>query len=492
MPSPLLATDGYKFSMAEAGWPLRQETFYYSHRRGGPHYLPFDAAEMVKSLLPLPDAAEIETARKYLAESGYEMGGGFWDALLLGVEVKSIPKGTWFFDREPAFTVTGPSALVSWLEPLVLQLHYRIQIATIAKRDPDALGDLVGQVTCEEQRDIVLETLAAVGVEAPPITVDPEGYYESVRSRVEALVGITGDPSRIFEVGMRAASCMGQHRLALMACFTEGVQATSNVHLARLMGMKPVGTMGHEHVQRYGSDEVAFRAMRDRRSGASSFLLDTFSTMDSGIPAAFRLIAEDPTRRDSIRFDSGDKRSQYLYACMKAKGMGIKPRFILEDSFNDTLTAEFEKLREFTGIPAEDQLYGFGGYIVKADNDPLTRDRVAAVWKVTQSGPNATMKFGDEPGAGKESIPGKPVLFRQYDTTRGVWYGIVGQEGEFDTGLNLFSADHDEMRRVRFSPSEAAEFATAQGARPLYSPETQRLVTDLYAERDRVLAATRR
>ena len=30
----MLATDGYKLSMAEAGWPLRRETFYCSHRKG--------------------------------------------------------------------------------------------------------------------------------------------------------------------------------------------------------------------------------------------------------------------------------------------------------------------------------------------------------------------------------------------------------------------------------------------------------------------------
>ena len=35
MATSLLATDGYKFSMAEAGWPLRKETFYYTHRKGG-------------------------------------------------------------------------------------------------------------------------------------------------------------------------------------------------------------------------------------------------------------------------------------------------------------------------------------------------------------------------------------------------------------------------------------------------------------------------
>ena len=129
MAPSVLATDGYKFSMAEAGFPLRQETFYYSHRRGGPHLLPFDVEETVRALLPTATAADYET----LAEHGYGMGGAFRHALDHGqVTVRALPRGSWFFDREPVFTVSGPSALVSWLEPLVLQLHYRIQVATLA------------------------------------------------------------------------------------------------------------------------------------------------------------------------------------------------------------------------------------------------------------------------------------------------------------------------------------------------------------------------
>ena len=42
MGTSVLTTDGYKFSMAEAGWPLRREVFYYSHRHGGPQLLPLD------------------------------------------------------------------------------------------------------------------------------------------------------------------------------------------------------------------------------------------------------------------------------------------------------------------------------------------------------------------------------------------------------------------------------------------------------------------
>jgi nicotinic acid phosphoribosyltransferase len=481
MTTSLLATDGYKFSMAEAGFPLRHETFYYSHRRGGPHFLPFDVEDMVRSMLPAPTSEHYD----FLSASGYGMGGAFRAAMASGqVVIRAIPKGSWFFDREPVFTVSGPSALVSWLEPLVLQLHYRIQVATQAVLAvPGELESSVAQVTCEAQRDIVVETLESVQVLAPAVQMAPDGYYAHVLARVRELVHVVGDGQRIFEVGMRAATCREQHEITLRACLEAGVHATSNVELAQKLGMKPVGTMGHEHVQRFGSDQAAFRAMRDRYPGPTSFLLDTYSTIHSGLPTAFDLIAEDPSRGDTVRFDSGDKETQFLIATSMAKARKIRPRFILEDGFTVEMTRRFEALREFAKLPVQDVLYGYGGYIVKAPGDPLTRDRVAAVWKVTQSGPNPTMKFGDEPGAGKESIPGRPILYRDYDGSN--WFGMVAQQGEDVSGLCLTGAEPANLLRVQFSRDEARQFAQAQGARPRYSAATQALVDSLTAARRR-------
>ena len=50
--------------MAEAGWPLRTETFYYSHRKGGPQVLPVDVPAFLRSLLPRP----ADDDYRYLAE----------------------------------------------------------------------------------------------------------------------------------------------------------------------------------------------------------------------------------------------------------------------------------------------------------------------------------------------------------------------------------------------------------------------------------------
>jgi len=483
----VLETDGYKFSMAEAGFPLRTETFYYSHRKGGPHYLPFDVEEEIRKLLPGPCRGRAFREDVEFLDGTYPMGGAFFTALQEGqITIKALPKGTWFFDREPVFTVTGPSALVSWLEPLALQFHYRIQIATLAFTDPQRLAEVVKTVTSDEQKRIILETLDAIHFKSKvEITVDTASYTEHVQSRVRRLIEAVGDPTRIFEVGMRSVACPLQHFAALSAAKEAGLQATSNVYLAKQLGLTPVGTMGHEHVQRFGSDAAAFRAMRDRVAGPTSFLLDTFSTIDSGLPEAFALIAEDPSRRDFVRFDSGDKRTQFIYAVMKARGMGIRPRFILEDSFNQEMTEEFETLRKMLEVPAEDVLYGYGGYIVKAPNDPLTRDRVAAVYKLTQSGPTPTMKFGDEPGAGKESIPGQPVLYRprlgsaEYQGPT----GIVAQEGEeMSRDFERLSGADRIPSHVHFTAREAQSFAARKPGLAL-SPATQTLVQNLRLSR---------
>ncbi|MBL8953914.1 MAG: nicotinate phosphoribosyltransferase [Myxococcaceae bacterium] len=471
MAASLLMTDGYKFSMAEAGWPLRRETFYWSHRKGGAQVLPFDARAEVAALLPSVEEGEL----KWLAENGYECGPGLKAALSksTAVSVHALPKGAVFYPREPILSVTGPSALVSWLEPLVLTWNWRVQVASVARFAPEQLSAAVGVLTCERQKELTLEALDAVGVKAPNITVDPDGYRERVRVKAAELVSILGDAGRIFEVGLRSSSCIEQHLIALEGCKQAGITRTSNVYGAWKLGLVPVGTMGHEHIQRYGSDDAAFRAMCERRPNRSSYLLDTFDTIKSGIPAALSLMAERPGEADSIRYDSGDKVAQYRHAIGLAKQMGLRPVQILEDSFDATLTRQFEALRAEVGWLPHEQVYGYGGYLVATTSgSTLTRDRVAAVYKLSQTGRKPTMKFGNDVGAGKQSVPGLPVLLRRVAGRTGQPVGIVAQEGEaVPAGYALLT-----------DAASSSDVGVDGDARLAMSPATQALIDSLRQE----------
>ena len=241
--------------------------------------------------------------------------------------------------------------------------------------------------------------------------------------------------------------------------------------------MTAVGTMGHEHVQRYGNDRDAFHAMRDRRPGRSSFLLDTYDTLTSGMPAAFEIMQREPDAGHSVRYDSGDKVTQYLCLVERAKALGISPVHILEDGFDAALTRKFEQLRELVGVPAEKQFYGYGGYIVaRTMPGTLTRDRVSAVYKLSQSGGTPTMKFGNEAGRGKQSVPGRPVVFRRTGADGPV--SLIGQEGERPPhGYRLLTGSDNDGGPV------AEQVALKEEATVELSEATQELVEEIRGRR---------
>ncbi|MCX4242305.1 beta/alpha barrel domain-containing protein [Paraliomyxa miuraensis] len=445
--SSVLATDAYKFSMAQAGFPLRRETFYLSFRFGGFQYVPFDLATTVRAavdrLRPTPE--DLAFAR----EHGYGMSDAMEAALAQGdaLQVQAVPAGSWVYEREPMLTVTGPSFLVSWLEPMLLWLNYPIQLATALKSGQARPPGLL-HATCAEHASIIESVAEAVHAKVE-ITREDEAYHEGVRKRARSLVeAVQGDAARIFEVGMRSAVCMEQHRAALVACQAEGITLTSNVQLARELGMTPVGTMGHEHVQRWGADLPAFRAMRDMRVTAPSYLLDTFDTMGAGIKAAVQVMRE-REHACAIRYDSGNKFIQYLHASELLREHKLQPAHVLEDSLDDEATRHFERLREFTGWPAERQVYGFGGFLVaKPMGTPLTRDAVSAVYKLSETAGEPRMKFGNAAASGKRSVPGRPVVWRRRRGDGPI--GIIGQAGESvpDNYVDL-SCNPEAMEHLR-------------------------------------------
>ena len=479
----VLATDAYKFSMAQAGFPLRPETFYFSFRRGGLQVVPIDLVAHVRRLVATLSTSDEELA--FAAQHGYGLSDAMRAALADpdALQLTAVPKGAWVYEREPILTVTGPSFLVSWLEPMLLWLNYPIQLAThlrTCKAEGKAPEPEVLTATCEEHARIIEAVAADVGIDVTVIRED-DAYAERVRAAVAGLVDAAGDTNRIFEVGMRSAVCTEQHRIALQACRDLGVLKTSNVELARELGMIPVGTMGHEHVQRWGDDLSAFLAMRDTRTGAPSYLLDTFDTMGSGIKSALAAMRGRP-HACSIRYDSGNKFIQYLHACELFHEAGLQPAHVLEDALDEEATRHFERLREFTSWPAERQVYGYGGYIVaKPMTNPLTRDRVSAVYKLSETAGQPRMKFGNETGLGKQSVPGRPVIWRRLRANGPL--GIIGQADE-DVPENYvrLSGNDDAMTQLRLcniADFERALRLAKDDRRVIHSDETAALVDQL-------------
>jgi hypothetical protein len=99
------------------------------------------------------------------------------------------------------------------------------------------------------------------------------------------------------------------------------------------------------------------------------------------------------------------------------------------------------------------------------------------------------MKFGDEPGGGKESIPGIPIIFRPY--TRSATPGYVLQLGEdwrpqYYEGEILTNRCPSAPARSKLCPIYST------GTFKLgYSPKTQELVDNCRKQRNGILARVR-
>ena len=437
-----LMTDGYKFSMAQAGFPMRRETFYSGCRKGGPLYIPFDLERVVRAFLPkrLPDGKE----RGFLDAHGYGMTPAMETALLGHVDIQCAPVGSWVLPKEPLFTVDGPSFLASWLEPLSIMLNFPLQIATAIKTgDTEAFQTYIPSCSDEERiANLIGELMTPANSGWTFLTENPDLYQSLVHERGLAVIeALGGDAHRAFEVGMRAATCMQQHRLALEALKGIGIFNTSNVYLAWQLYMIPVGTTGHEHQMRWSAvdngDEAGFKAIRDMRREPPSYLFDTIDPMKVGIPTALKVMAEDPFRPCSMRFDSGDQDEQLttlIIGCTSQNADGrdyfyLTPNTIFEDGYTAEKTTANEAYCEDLGWPRKRRLYGYGGYWVgMSEMNPFGRNNVSAIFKLAMTGGVAVRKRSGTPG--KDSLPGQPVIWRRCIGNEKGTFSLIGQAGE--------------------------------------------------------------
>lgn len=476
-PHPLaVSTDAYKYSMAQAGFPLRRETFVFSFRRGDPQLIPFDLKRVIRRLVEATSSARI-AARDYdtgavfgmLRACRYGTTVGM-DAALKGpdadLEVWAPPVGSVVLPTEPLATITGQSFPLSILEPTILMLHTPIQWATALY-----LGGFPPEVTatCAEEK-LLIEAVAAVVGRSITVTVDSGGYQRRVEEHTAAVIKACVDPARVFEVGLRGAACPAQHLLALAAAQEAGLLTTSSTWGANRLGLAPVGTTGHEHQQRWGSDLAAFTALTDMRPGMPSYLFDTYDAHRIGIPSAI-----EATRRLGrdvvVRFDSGDTEKQLRQ--LLASDVADRMSFIFEDGLTPAKITKLEELGETLGVATDRRRYGVGGYLIAAPSaSPYDRDRVSAAYKLSETGRRPTMKWSASDG--KASLPGRPVIFRRLP---------IMPSGLFTTGIIGQAGEHPPRGYVEIEAEDAPRLSAheASPASVSVSRETFRLQCELVA-----------
>lgn len=114
----------------------------------------------------------------------------------------------------------------------------------------------------------------------------------------------------VMEFGARRAHNFDAANFGARATYIGGVGASATTSAGMQFGLPVTGTMAHSFIQSFDSEYDAFLAYAKTYPDSTVVLLDTYDTLNSGLPNAIKLANEylipNGHRLQGIRIDSGD------------------------------------------------------------------------------------------------------------------------------------------------------------------------------------------
>src|SRR6056297_2722952 len=235
-----------------------------------------------------------------------------------------------------------------------------------------------------------------------------ESLVATKASRIRRVAG----QRPVSDFGLRRAQGLGGLQ-ASRAAIIGGVDATSNVLAGYAYQAKITGTLAHSWVQSFQDELTAFRKYAEVFPEKTVLLVDTYDTLNQGVPHAIQVgheLREKGYRLQAIRLDSGD-----------LAFLSKKARIMLDDAgLHDTRILASNQLDEHVirslleqGAPID----GFG-----VGTELITGKKTAAldgVYKLSMNNHEPKLKLSDS--YEKISLPGVKKLYRYFDR-HGLFY----------------------------------------------------------------------
>src|SRR5690606_13543761 len=207
----------------------------------------------------------------------------------------------------------------------------------------------------------------------------------------------------LMEFGMRRAqgwAVIHGSRAAVIG----GMDSTSNVLSAQLYGLESSGTQAHSWIQSFDDELTAFRKFAETRPKDCVLLVDTYHTLNSGVPNAI-IVAKEMEQRgerlSAIRLDSGD----LAYLSKKARKMlddaGLKEVKIIASNQLDEYI-----IKSLIDQGAELDAFGVGTSLITGQDDGA----LDGVYKLSLVNDRPTIKLSED--VYKLTLPGKKKIIR--------------------------------------------------------------------------------
>lgn len=274
-------------------------------------------------------------------------------------DVWAVPEGRIVFANEPLMEVTAPIAVAQLVETYLLnQVTFQTTIASKAAR-------------CR---------IAAKG-----------------KDLVDFSFRRTQGPDAAMAVARNTAMV--------------GFVATSNVEAARRFGLRAAGTMAHSYIEAFPTEADAFRAFAEDFPTRTTFLVDTYDTLN-GVRAAVEVIRDlDLADHLGIRLDSGDLASLAVEARRILDEAGFASVRIVASGGLDE--GDIDRLLD-AGAPID--AFGVGTRMGVSSDAPY----LDSVYKLVEYHGRPLVKLSPAKG----TLPGPKQVFRAEDED------VIGLRGE--------------------------------------------------------------
>ncbi len=291
---------------------------------------------------------------------------GFLDTLRafkFRCDLYSVPEGTVVFPGEPLIRVTGPIFQAQLVETALLNIvNHQTLIASKARRVVEAAGGGVA-----------------------------------------------------LEFGLRRAQGPDAGIYGARAAMIGGFDATSNVLSGELFDIRVMGTHAHSWVMSFPDELAAFRAYGEHFPDSCTLLVDTYDTLNSGVPNAitvFRELRAKGHEGVGIRLDSGDLAYLSRVARKMLDDAGFPDvKICASGDLDETI------IRDLKLQGARIDTWGVGTKLITSMDCPA----LGGVYKLSAIERNGAvepkLKISDNPE--KVTNPGVKQLLRLYDKENG-------------------------------------------------------------------------
>lgn len=275
-------------------------------------------------------------------------------------DIWSVPEGSVIFPNEPIMTVRGTSVQAQLIETIaLLVINHESLIATKSNR-----------------------------------------IKRAAKGRA------------VMEFGARRAQGVDASVYGAKAAYIAGVDGTSNVLTGKLFNIPVLGTMAHSWVQMFDNELDAFKAFAKSFPNNCILLVDTYNTLQSGIPNAIKTFDEvlKPMgiRPKGIRLDSGDLAYLSKQARIMLNEAGYEDVQIVVSNSLDEYT-----IRELLHQGAMIDSFGIGERLITSKTNPV----FGGVYKLVAVEENGKIipKIKVSENVDKITTPGVKKLYRIYD-----------------------------------------------------------------------------